>query len=122
MPTINAPDSATAPIQRPHAPRDGADVGGMPSTLDAASDRESLTAPVDGASTGPAPVDADFARHERIAERAAGIRQEDALEDAAAPQGDAGSLKDQGVLESLGKAVSSPVREAARDSGPAGRK
>lgn len=66
----------------------------------------------------PEPVDGDMARRERIAERAADIRREDAAEELEEPYGDPSKVKDGGILESIGRAITEPVRGATDEDVP----
>lgn len=61
-------------------------------------------APLDGTEP-PRAIDADWAAHERAAER-------DPHDDPS------DELKDRGVLESLGEAISAPMRDAGQDELP----
>ncbi|MBS0445174.1 MAG: hypothetical protein JSR59_04400 [Proteobacteria bacterium] len=63
------------------------------------------------------PIDADWARRERAAK---GIAPDDGDEDDDV-YGDPAKVEDEGPLESLGKAVSAPVRDAAGEGEPHGR-
>jgi hypothetical protein len=62
-------------------------------------------------SAPPGPVDGDWAQRERAAK---GQPPWDDAEDDR-PYGDPGKVKDEGPLESLGKAVTAPIRDAAED-------
>lgn len=87
-------------------------------TLDAAVARESEKDPLPPAG----PVDGDWADRERAAKgKLPPPLPDDNEEDE--PYGDPASVKDEGLLKSLGKAVSSPVKEAAEEDGhePPGR-
>lgn len=68
------------------------------------------TAAPDGASSSPRPIDRDWRLHERAARADSGDD-----EDTDEPYGDPASVRDEGVLESLGKSISSPVIEAEQN-------
>lgn len=81
-----------------HPPVDSGDVGGMPSTLDAGVEESKTRSPVlpDAAQGTARPAH----------------RQGSADEDEEDRYGDPEKVKNAGVLESLGKAISSPVVES----------
>lgn len=101
----NPPQNPTPP-RSPHSPVDAGDVGGMPSTLDAGVEESKTRSPV-----LPDPAQA-------TARPAATRGRTDEDEDDR--YGDPAQVKDEGVLESLGKAISSPVVESEPE--PAGQR
>jgi hypothetical protein len=61
------------------------------------------------------PVDADWADREEAARKAQSAPPDEKSDEAEDAYGDPKDVHDEGILESLGKAVSSPVRDTAED-------
>jgi hypothetical protein len=92
-----------APGRSPHPPVDSGDVGGIPSTLDAGVEESKTRSPV-------LPD-----RAQGTARPAATGGYTDQEEDDR--YGDPAKVKNEGLLESLGKAISSPVVDSEPEPG-----
>lgn len=112
-------ESTDRPLATPdqrHRPQGAGDVGGQASTIDAGLAQASTTGagePAIEPANKPQPVDADWADREAAA-REDGTETE--LPDSAGVKRSGVRVNDDdNVLESLGKAITDPLRSAAKD-------
>lgn len=105
---MSHPSQNLTPPRSPHSPVDPGDVGGIPSTLDVGVEDNKTRPPV-----LPDPAQAS-------ARPAAPRGRTDEDDDDEDRYGDPATMKNEGVLESLGRAISSPVVESEPE--PAGQR